>query len=102
DGIRERNVTGVQTCALPILATPIATGAIKPKTAVTLAAMLNLVGAFLSTEVAKTISGGIIREGNGGVQITPDFILAGLIGAIIRSEEPRVGKEGGPGAPQVG
>src|SRR5699024_10577980 len=31
----------------------------------------------------KTISGGIIREGNGGVQITPDFILAGLIGAII-------------------
>src|SRR5699024_7981691 len=35
------------------------------------------------TEVAKTISGGIIREGNGGVQITPDFILAGLIGAII-------------------
>ncbi|RAF63643.1 inorganic phosphate transporter, partial [Burkholderia multivorans] len=44
---------------------------------------LNLVGAFLSTEVAKTISGGIIREGEGGVQITPDFILAGLIGAII-------------------
>ena len=65
------------------MATPIATGAIKPKTAVTLAAILNLVGAFLSTEVAKTISGGIIREGNGGVQITPDFILAGLIGAII-------------------
>src|SRR5699024_11962752 len=57
------------------MATPIATGAIKPKTAVTLAAILNLVGAFLSTEVAKTISGGIIREGNGGVQITPDFIL---------------------------
>ncbi|SDS63604.1 inorganic phosphate transporter, PiT family [Brevibacterium sandarakinum] len=65
------------------MATPIATGAIKPKTAVTLAALLNLVGAFLSTEVAKTISGGIIKEGDGGVQITPDFILAGLIGAII-------------------
>lgn len=65
------------------MATPIATGAIKPKTAVTLAALLNLVGAFLSTEVAKTISGGIIKEGGGGVQITPDFILAGLIGAII-------------------
>ncbi|MEY9260343.1 PiT family inorganic phosphate transporter [Brevibacterium epidermidis] len=65
------------------MATPIATGAIKPKTAVTLAAILNLVGAFLSTEVAKTISGGIIKEGGGGVQITPDFILAGLIGAII-------------------
>ncbi|MGC3023274.1 MULTISPECIES: inorganic phosphate transporter [unclassified Brevibacterium] len=65
------------------MATPIATGAIKPKTAVTLAAILNLVGAFLSTEVAKTISGGIIKEGGGGVQITPDFILAGLIGAIV-------------------
>lgn len=44
------------------MATPIATGAIKPKTAVALAAVLNLVGAFLSTEVAKTISGGLIRE----------------------------------------
>lgn len=65
------------------MATPIATGAIKPKAAVTLAAILNLVGAFLSTEVAKTISGGIIKEGDGGVQISPDFILAGLIGAII-------------------
>jgi PiT family inorganic phosphate transporter len=44
------------------MATPIATGALKPKTAVLLAAILNLVGAFLSTEVAKTISGGMIRE----------------------------------------
>ena len=44
------------------MATPIATGALKPKVAVLLAAVLNLVGAFLSTEVAKTISGGIIRE----------------------------------------
>jgi len=65
------------------MATPIATRALKPKTAVLLAAILNLVGAFLSTEVAKTISGGMIREGEGGVQITPDFIFAGLIGAIV-------------------
>jgi PiT family inorganic phosphate transporter len=65
------------------MATPIATGAIKPKTAVALAAVLNLVGAFLSTEVAKTISGGIIREGSGGVQITPDIIFAGLMGAVL-------------------
>ncbi|MBN9214015.1 MAG: phosphate transporter [Microbacterium sp. SCN 70-200] len=64
------------------MATPIATGALKPKVAVMLAAGLNLVGAFLSTEVSKTISHGIIRED----QITPvDFlpiIFAGLIGAI--------------------
>jgi PiT family inorganic phosphate transporter len=65
------------------MATPIATGAIKPKTAVALAAVLNLVGAFLSTEVAKTVSGGIIKEGSDGVQITPDIIFAGLMGAIL-------------------
>jgi PiT family inorganic phosphate transporter len=65
------------------MATPIATGALKPKTAVAIAAILNLVGAFLSTEVARTISGGLIREGDGGVQITPVMIFAGLIGAIL-------------------
>ncbi|WP_285113466.1 inorganic phosphate transporter [Leifsonia sp. fls2-241-R2A-40a] len=65
------------------MATPIATGAMRPKVAVALAAVLNLVGAFLSTEVAKTISGGIIKEGDGGVQITPVLIFAGLVGAIV-------------------
>jgi PiT family inorganic phosphate transporter len=65
------------------MATPIATGALKPRAAVAIAAVLNLVGAFLSTEVAKTISGGLIREGDGGIQITPTLVLAGLIGAIV-------------------
>ncbi len=65
------------------MATPIATGAMRPRVAVTVAAVLNLVGAFLSTEVAKTISGGIIREGPGGVEITPAMIFAGLVGAVI-------------------
>ncbi|MET3564554.1 PiT family inorganic phosphate transporter [Leifsonia sp. 563] len=65
------------------MATPIATGAMRPKVAVALAAVLNLIGAFLSTEVAKTISGGIIKEGEGGVQITPVLIFAGLVGAIV-------------------
>ena len=65
------------------MATPIATGALRPKVAVGLAAILNLIGAFLSTEVAKTVSGGIIREGDGGVLITPELIFAGLIGAIV-------------------
>ena len=65
------------------MATPIATGALRPKVAVGLAAILNLIGAFLSTEVAMTISGGIIREGPGGVLITPELIFAGLIGAIV-------------------
>jgi len=65
------------------MATPIATGAMRPKVAVALAACLNLVGAFLSTAVAKTISGGIINEGSGGVSITPEMIFAGLVGAVI-------------------
>ena len=65
------------------MATPIATGALRPKVAVAIAAILNLIGAFLSTEVAMTISGGIINEGPGGVLITPELIFAGLIGAIV-------------------
>ena len=65
------------------MATPIATGALKPRAAVAIAACLNLVGAFLSTEVAQTISGGIIREGTAGVQITPALIFAGLVGAVL-------------------
>lgn len=63
------------------MATSIATGALKPKTAVIAAGTLNLVGAFLSVEVAKTISGGLINEQV--VTVAPEFILAGLIGAII-------------------
>ena len=44
------------------MATSIATGALKPKVAVTIAGVLNLVGAFLSVEVAKTISSGLVDE----------------------------------------
>lgn len=63
------------------MATSIATGALKPKTAVLAAGILNLIGAFLSVEVANTISGGLINED--AVTISPEFILAGLIGAIL-------------------
>lgn len=63
------------------MATSIATGALKPKTAVIAAGTLNLIGAFLSTEVAKTISGGIINEQQ--ATISAAFIFAGLVGAII-------------------
>ena len=61
------------------MAGPIATGALRPRTAVILAAVLNLVGALLSTEVAKTISGGFFDE----ALITAPIILAGLVGAIV-------------------
>ncbi|WNO75344.1 MULTISPECIES: inorganic phosphate transporter [unclassified Streptomyces] len=61
------------------MATTISTGALKPKTAVAMSAVLNLVGAFLSVEVAKTISSGIVTESG----ITPEVIFAALVGAIL-------------------
>ncbi|MFE0545014.1 anion permease [Streptomyces sp. NPDC058891] len=61
------------------MATSIATGALKPRTAVLISGVLNIVGAFLSTEVAKTISGGIVDD----TLVTPGMIFAGLVGAIL-------------------
>jgi PiT family inorganic phosphate transporter len=61
------------------MATSIATGALKPRVAVGVSAVLNLVGAFLSVEVAKTISGGIVDD----TKVTPVIIFAGLVGAIV-------------------
>ena len=43
------------------MATSIATGALKPKTAVLLAGVLNLVGAFLSVEVAVTVTTSVLK-----------------------------------------
>jgi PiT family inorganic phosphate transporter len=61
------------------MATTISTGALKPKVAVAMSAALNLVGAFLSVEVANTISKGLVDE-NG---IRPEVIFAALTGAIL-------------------
>ncbi|MFK8911893.1 anion permease, partial [Streptomyces sp. YS-3] len=61
------------------MATTISTGALKPKAAVAMSAALNLVGAFLSVEVAKTISGGIINEKG----LRTEVIFAALVGAIL-------------------
>src|SRR3712207_180532 len=44
------------------MATSIATGALRPRTAVALAGVLNVAGAFLSVQVAKTIAGGLVDE----------------------------------------
>jgi PiT family inorganic phosphate transporter len=61
------------------MATSIATGALRPNTAVALSAVLNLCGAFLSIEVAKTISSGLVDDSAVG----PAIVFGGLIGAII-------------------
>ncbi|MEW1644735.1 inorganic phosphate transporter [Streptomyces sp. NPDC091219] len=61
------------------MATTISTGALKPKVAVAMSATLNLVGAFLSVEVANTISKGLVDESG----IRPEVIFAALVGAIL-------------------
>jgi PiT family inorganic phosphate transporter len=61
------------------VATSISTRAMAPRVAVTLAATLNFVGAFLSLQVAATIASGIVDAN----LITPPIVFAGLIGAIF-------------------
>jgi inorganic phosphate transporter, PiT family len=61
------------------MATSIASGALRPRTAVLLAGVLNLVGALLSVQVALTISSGLVDE----AMITPEVIFGGLVGAIL-------------------
>lgn len=61
------------------MATTISTGALRPKVAVAMSAVLNLVGAFLSVEVANTISKGLVDESG----IRPEVIFAALVGAIL-------------------
>src|SRR5215218_7952930 len=61
------------------VATSISTRAMAPRVAVTLAAILNFVGAFLSLQVAATIASGIVEAD----MITLAIVFAGLIGAIF-------------------
>ena len=60
------------------VATSISTRAMQPRTAVTMAAVLNFVGAFISLEVAATVAKGIVEAD----LVTPAIVFAGLIGAI--------------------
>jgi inorganic phosphate transporter, PiT family len=64
------------------MATSIATGALKPRVAVILSAVLNFAGAFISISVAATIAKGIVNPavlaGNDGLAL----VLAALIGAM--------------------
>jgi len=76
------------------MATSIATGALRPKSAVLLAGVLNLVGAFLSVQVALTVTNAVVRiQGSTGAprpELLADggsalllIVLAGLIGGIV-------------------
>ena len=61
------------------VAPTVATGALKPRTAVILSSALNLVGAFLSLKVAATVASGIVSQGD----IIMPVVIGGLIGAIV-------------------
>jgi PiT family inorganic phosphate transporter len=65
------------------VATSIATGALKPRVAVMMSAVLNLVGAFVSISVAATIAKGIVdpKVLSGTTGLT--LVFAALVGAVI-------------------
>jgi inorganic phosphate transporter, PiT family len=60
------------------IATSVSTRALSPRAAVISAAILNVLGAFVSLEVAATVASGIVDA----EVITLDVVLAGLVGAI--------------------
>ncbi|MEE1361246.1 MAG: inorganic phosphate transporter [Selenomonadaceae bacterium] len=60
------------------IATSVSTRAISPTNAIIMAAVLNFLGAMVSTGVAKTIGGDIVVG-----HIDQPIIIAGLVGAII-------------------
>jgi PiT family inorganic phosphate transporter len=62
------------------IAVAVSTKALTPRIALGLAAVMNLVGALISTKVAATVGGGIIDPptGSGGLQV----VFAALVGAI--------------------
>jgi PiT family inorganic phosphate transporter len=63
------------------IATSVSTRALSPKSALLMAAVMNLLGAFLGTSVASTVGSGIIAapQGLSGLIV----VLCALIGAIV-------------------
>lgn len=61
------------------IATCISTRALSVRSAILMAAVLNFVGAMISTKVAATIGKGIVDPSN----VTQMVVLAGIFGAII-------------------
>ncbi|MBU2695709.1 inorganic phosphate transporter [Nocardioides sp. WV_118_6] len=70
------------------IATSVSTRALTPRIALTLAALMNFIGALLGQEVAKTVADVItIEDANGTLQVGVHhglvIVMAGLLGAII-------------------
>src|SRR5699024_11982105 len=91
DGIRDRNVTGVQTCALPIFLTEAGTDfsqvvkfTIYLKSMDTFAAVNEIYGGYLEKPYPARATVEVSR--------LPKDVLVEM---DVRSEERRVGREGG-------
>ena len=67
--------------AATAIATSVSTRALTPRAALAMAAVMNLVGAFLGTGVAKTVGSGIIAPPKDLHGLT--IVAAALIGAIV-------------------
>jgi len=65
------------------IATSVSTRALTPRVALVMAAVFNLIGALLGTEVATTIGSGIIELGGDAGTHGLAIVLSGLIGAIV-------------------
>jgi len=61
------------------IATSVSTRVLSPKVAVTMAAILNMVGAFSGTAVAKTVGAGLVQASS----ITQVTVISALIAAIL-------------------
>jgi PiT family inorganic phosphate transporter len=65
------------------VATAISTRVLRPTTAILISAVLNFIGALLSTKVAKTVGGGIINPGVISGADGAHIILGAMTAAII-------------------
>jgi len=63
------------------IATSVSTRALTPRLALALAAVMNVIGAVISTKVARTVGGGIIAGPSGHDGLV--LVLAALLGAIV-------------------
>jgi PiT family inorganic phosphate transporter len=63
------------------IAVAVSTKALTPRAALALAAVANLIGALISTSVAKTVGAGIIDAPSGGEGL--QLVFAALVGAIV-------------------
>src|SRR5699024_11547032 len=85
DGIRDRNVTGVQTCALPILS--FASSAITSPSPVVTSGLISTIEQSLVTNTSYSC------KNNFAALFTSSVGILMLNARRLRSEERRVGKE---------